>query len=131
MLMVMHQEYLKIVLHWPVWLYNMRFQEEAQGIEKSRCRKIYEKRKKKIAWVWDPYFLFRHSLGITKMSKWKYSMCIRSWWEILIFLIHLLKNARNLPKKCHFKYLVFIWCWLKVLDIKSKIKLCILVIQIQ
>ena len=47
--MVMHQEYLKIVLHWPVWLYNMRFQEEAQGIEKSRgVEKSMKSEKKKL-----------------------------------------------------------------------------------
>ena len=33
-------------------------------------------KKKKYAWVWDPYFLLKYTLGITKMPKSKYSMCI-------------------------------------------------------
>ena len=48
---------------------------------------------KKIAWLWDPYFLNRYALGITKMPKWKYSMCVlaknldfpilytEKWWK--------------------------------------------------
>ena len=28
----------------------------------------------KNAWVWDPFLLIRHALGITKMANWKYSM---------------------------------------------------------
>ena len=31
----------------------------------------------KNAQLWDPYFLIRHAPGITKIPKWKYSICIQ------------------------------------------------------
>ena len=45
---------------------------------RARSQKIYEKQQKN-AWVWDPYFLIKYTRGITKMPKWKYSMCILAW----------------------------------------------------
>ena len=110
----------------PVYLYikvhsNLKFRNHIQ--EKwntckmpSRCRKIYEIRKKMPGF--DTHIF---SLGIPQGSqKYPYENipCV-SWREIYIFLIYVLKNARILLEKWPFS--VFKWCLLKFLDNKSKI----------
>ena len=46
-------------------LYRTRYPEKHWFTEKN-------------AVFWGPFFLIRHTLGITKIPKWKYSMCIRA-----------------------------------------------------
>ena len=69
----------------------------------------------------DPYFLIRHTLGITKISTWKYSMCIQA----RNFDIYVLINGPKLGWKEAFLALKCSWHYFVPMNCKKHTSYCL------